>query len=191
MTARTHDAFAFASLVTVSAFYPPASLNLLTLFAVIIGNNIGALMPDMDSASNRLWDLFPAGDVLGKVFRRIFYKHRTLSHSFLGLFIVYKVLEWILPKFLNPSFIDPRVVLLGIMVGYVSHLISDSLTKEGLPLLFPFKLDFGLPPIKSLRVTTGKWVENYIIYPGVWVYLGIFIYYNQSRVTEILNLISS
>ena len=54
MTARTQDAFAFASLVSVAAYYPPGSLNLFTLFAAIIGNNIGALMPDMDSAGNRL-----------------------------------------------------------------------------------------------------------------------------------------
>jgi len=92
MTARTHDAFAFASLVTVAVYYPPESLNLLTLFAAIVGNNIGALMPDMDSAANRLWDLLPAGNFLGRIFKRIFYKHRTLSHSLLGLFIIYKVL---------------------------------------------------------------------------------------------------
>ena len=73
MTARTHDAFAFASLVTVAAFIPPASLNLLTLFAAIVGNIVGALISDMDQAGNRLWDLLPAGDTIGKIFRRVFY----------------------------------------------------------------------------------------------------------------------
>lgn len=189
MTARTHDAFAFASLVTVAAFYPPSSLNLLTLFAAIIGNNIGALMPDMDSAGNRLWDLLPAGNFLGRIFKRIFYKHRTLSHSFLGLFLIYKGLLWLLPKFLNPSFIDPKIVLYSVMIGYISHLLSDSLTKEGLPLLFPLKINFGIPPIASLRITTGKWVEKYLIFPGVWIGLIVFIYYNQGRLSEILRLV--
>lgn len=190
MTARTHDAFAFASLVTVAAFYPPESLNLLTLFAAIVGNNVGALIPDMDSAGNRLWDLLPAGNYLGRIFKRIFYKHRTLSHSFLGLFLIYKALSFLLPNFLNPTFIDPNVVLLAIMVGYVSHLLADSLTKEGLPLLFPIRINFGIPPIASLRITTGKWVERYLIFPGVWIYLILFIYYNQGRLVAVIKLVS-
>src|SRR3989338_7333367 len=83
MTARTHDAFAFASLLTVAVLFPPASLNLVTLVGGIVANIIGSLIPDMDQASNRLWDLLPAGDHLGKIFRRLFLKHRTLSHSLL------------------------------------------------------------------------------------------------------------
>lgn len=190
MTARTHDAFAFASLVTVAAYYPPESLNLLTLFAAIVGNNIGALIPDMDSAGNRLWDLLPAGNFLGRIFKRIFYKHRTLSHSLLGFFLTYQILAWALPKFLNPSFIDPTIVLLAIMIGFLSHLLADSLTKEGLPLLFPIRINFGIPPIASLRITTGKWVERYLIFPCVWIYLILFIYYNQGRLVAVIKLVS-
>jgi hypothetical protein len=42
-------------------------------------------------------------------------------------------------------------------------------------LPIPFK--FGFPPIKSLRVTTGKAVENWIVFPlllavNVWFYAG-------------------
>jgi inner membrane protein len=191
MTARTHDAFAFASLVTIAAYYPPTSLNLLTLFAAIVGNNIGALIPDMDSAGNRLWDLLPAGNFLGRIFKRIFYKHRTLSHSIIGLLLIYKGLLWLLPQFLNPSFIEPKIVLYSIIIGYISHLLADSLTKEGLPLFFPFKFDFGIPPLSALRITTGKWIEKYIVFPGVWIYLFVFIYYNQGRITEIINLVTS
>ena len=178
MTARTHDAFAFASLVTVATYFPPSSLNLLTLFAAIVGNNIGALMPDMDSAGNRLWDLLPAGNFLGRIFKRIFYKHRTLSHSLIGLFFIYKGLLWLLPKFLNLNFIDAKIVIYSILIGYISHLVSDSFTKEGLPILFPLRVNFGIPPIARLRITTGKWVEKYLVFPGVWIGLFVFIYYD-------------
>jgi len=65
MTARTHDVFAFASLITVAAIYPPNSLNLATLFTSLIGNVVGALIPDMDQATNRLWDLLPGGNFVG------------------------------------------------------------------------------------------------------------------------------
>lgn len=121
MTARTYDAFAFASLVTVSAYYPPSSLSLGTLFAAVVGNIVGSLIPDMDQASNRLWDLLPAGDYLGKVFRRLFLSHRTLSHSILGLFIIYNILGWLLPKLLNPLYIDSKIVFISVMIGYASQ----------------------------------------------------------------------
>ena len=91
MTARTHDAFAFAGLITVATHFPPTSLNLTTLFAAVVGNIVGSLIPDMDQASNRLWDLLPAGDHLAKIFRRLFLKHRTLTHSFLGVFLIFNI----------------------------------------------------------------------------------------------------
>lgn len=188
MTSRTHDAFALASLVTVATFYPPNNLNLMTLVVSVVGADIGALIPDMDQGGNRLWDLLPAGDRIGKILRRIFYKHRTLTHSILGGFLIYKILELVLFKFLNPNFIDPQIILVSIMIGYASHLLADSFTEEGLPLLFPININFGFPPIRSLRVKTGRWFENFVIYPAVWVYL---IWFINSKKDILLNLLKS
>jgi inner membrane protein len=186
MTARTHDAFALASLVTVAYFFPPDSMNLTTSIVAIIGANIGALIPDMDSQGNRLWDLLPAGDNLGKIFRRVFYKHRTISHSILGMVIFYMVLEFVLSKILNPEFIDPKIILYSVMIGIVSHLLADSLTEEGVPLLYPIKFNFGFPPIKKMRIKTGKWFEKFVVYPAIWIYLVWFIKTNQEQMLEIL-----
>ena len=186
MTARTHDAFAFASLVTIAAYYPPESLNLMTLFASVVAADIGALIPDMDQAGNRLWDLLPAGDTLGKYFRRIFYKHRTITHSLIGVFVIYKGLGWLLPKLLNSTFVNPQVIFISIMIGCVSHLIADSFTKEGLPLFFPFKFEIGFPPISKLRITTGSWLENFIVLPGIAVYIIWFISVNQEQLISII-----
>ena len=57
MTSRTHDAIAFASLVTVAAFVPIPQMNVLSIICVIVACDIGALIPDMDTAGNRLWEL--------------------------------------------------------------------------------------------------------------------------------------
>ena len=141
MTARTHDAFAFTSLVVAAGYFPPESLSVGTLFAALVGNIVGSLIPDMDQSTNRLWDLIPMGEHLGKVFRRVFISHRTLSHSFLGFFLIYKLLGWLLPKLLNPIYIDSNIVFLAVMIGYASHLLADSLTKEGLPLFFRSSLN--------------------------------------------------
>ena len=189
MTARTHDGFAFASLVTIATLYPPQSLNLLTVGVSIIGNIVGALIPDMDQAGNRLWDLLPGGDTLGKIFRQIFYKHRTITHSLLGVFLIYNTLKWLLPKFLNSAFVDPQIIFASIMVGYLSHLLADAFTKDGLPLLFPIPVNFGLPPIEMLRVTTDSRAETYIVQPAIGIYLFWFIATHQSQVLSLIQLI--
>lgn len=188
MTGRTHDAFAFASLVTVATSYPPSTINIATLMASLVGNMVGGLLPDIDQGTNKLWDLLPGGDYLGKFFRRFLWEHRTLSHSLAGGFIFYKILEWLLPIFLNPKYIDIHVVLMSIIIGYASHLLADSLTREGIPLFFPLRLQIGLPPLTALRITTGGKFEKFVVLPGIAVYLFWFI---QGHSIQFFHLIHS
>ena len=188
MTGRTHDAFAFTSLVTIAVLYPPINLNITTLIASIMAADIGALLPDIDQAGNRLWDMLPSGNNVGRVFRKIFYKHRTLTHSLLGVLFFYNFSEWLLIKVLNPEFINPNLIFASLMIGYLSHLLSDSFTEGGLPLLFPLEINFGIPPIKRLRIKTGKWFENLVFFPAIWVYLIWFINKNSDTLVKILNL---
>lgn len=191
MTARTHDAFAFVSLVTVATIFPPDEVNLYTFFACIIGNIVGALIPDLDDQSNRLWDLMPAGNLFGKIFGRVFYKHRTITHSLLGMFLVYKFFDWLLPKILNPEFIDPLLLLYAIMIGFISHLLADAFTKDGIPLLFPLNLNIGFPPFEKLRIKTGSWVENFIFMPALGVYFVWFLAQNKDKVLLLLESIKA
>ncbi len=189
MTARTHDAFAFTFLVTSAVLFPPESLSLYTLFASLIGNIVGGMIPDLDQAGNRLWEFLPGGDFVGKVLRRLFYKHRTITHSLLGMYLIYKFLQWILPIFFNPEFVNPDILLASIMIGYFSHLIADCLTKEGVPLLFPINLDVGFPPFKKLRIKTGNWVESYIILPVLGIYLVWLIRNFYGQLVKILTVV--
>jgi membrane-bound metal-dependent hydrolase YbcI (DUF457 family) len=171
VVSRTHNLVAFASLATAAVYYPPNKITAATLVITLIANIIGSLLPDIDQASNRLWDLLPGGDGLGKLLKNIFLAHRTLSHSLLGVFLVCKLVYWLLPMIFNSNFIDYRIVALGLLIGYISHLAADGITEEGLPLLFPIKTKFGFPPIKSWRIKTGHWFENLVIFPGTIIYL--------------------
>jgi len=175
MTARTHDLVAFASLITVAVIFPPKNINVLTLVGAVLAADIGALIPDMDDGGNRLWHMLPAGEKTGRVLRNVFYKHRSFTHSVIGVYLIYRLFSWILPKFLNPAFINPNIILAALMIGYISHLLADALTEEGIPLLWPIKISFGFPPIRSWRIKTGRWFENFVIYPAIWIYLVWFI----------------
>lgn len=190
MTGRTHDAIAFASLITIAAINPPETLNIATATAAIVGNIVGATLPDLDQSTNRLWDFLPGRDYIGRLLRPLFLGHRNLTHSFLGIFIVYNVLGFILPRALNPVYVNYNIVFAAMMIGYVSHLFGDAITKEGLPLLFPFKWRFGFPPISAFRITTGKWIENILILPGTAAYVFWFIGNHHSDFVKLLRLIS-
>jgi len=100
---------------------------------------------------------------------------------------MYKFFQFLLPKFLNSNFIDPHIILVSLMIGYISHLISDGLTEEGIPLLFPLNVSFGFPPIKKMRIKTGRWFENFVIFPSIWIYLLWFVNYNQDKFFMILD----
>jgi inner membrane protein len=186
MLARTHDVFAFSWLITAAVYYPPASLNIPTLFSCVVGNVVGSLLPDLDQASNRLWDLLPAGNLMGKIFRRLFLSHRTISHSLVGFFLFYKVFEFVLPKLLNPEYVNIQLVFVSIMIGLASHLVGDAVTREGIPLFFPIKWKFGFPPISALRFVTGSWFENLVVLPGIAVYIAWFVNENQQTLLKIL-----
>lgn len=190
MTARTHDAIAFTSLIIISVLNPPGDINLMSLVGAFVAADVGSLIPDMDQAGNDLWDILPVGDFLGKVFRRTFYKHRTLSHSLIGLFLVYTFFNWFFFKVLDPTFINPQIMLTSLMIGYISHLVADSFTKEGIPLLFPIKWSFGIPPIEKLRIKSGGRIEQFIIFPAIWLFLFWFIYLHQDQLKDLVKLVS-
>jgi len=189
MTSRTHDIFAFASLVTVAANYPPTTLNAATLVTSSIGSVIGSLLPDIDQSSNRLWDLLPTGNLVGRIFRKLFLAHRTISHSLLGIYLVSNLLRWLLPGILNPNFLNLEIIFWSIMIGFISHIFLDSFTEEGVPLFFPFKLKIGFPPIPSWRIKTGKGFEKFVIFPGIILYLVWFVANDQRKIFEILKLV--
>jgi inner membrane protein len=171
MTSRTHDMVAFGSLLTVAVLFPPSALTVVTTITSLIGSVVGSLIPDMDQATNRLWDLLPAGNVVGKILKHLMIGHRTISHSILGIYILYMLLSAVFPMIFNPKYIDIQILTISVMIGFVSHICADMLTKEGVPLLFPFPWQIGIPPVKALRITTGKFIENVIIYPGVLIYI--------------------
>ena len=181
---------AFASLVSAAAYFPPSDINLPTLFAAFVGCTVGSLIPDMDQGSNRLWDLLPGGDFVGRVFRRVFLGHRSLSHSLLGLYIFYRLMDWFLPRLLNTPFIDPQVLLWSVMIGLVSHVAADGLTEEGIPLFFPFGFKVGFPPFRRWRIKTGGWFENLVIFPGTLAYLFFFIHGHQNQLLGLLRLVT-
>jgi membrane-bound metal-dependent hydrolase YbcI (DUF457 family) len=72
------------------------------------------------------------------------------------------------------------------MFGMVSHLVMDTFTKEGVPWLLPLPFKFGCPPLKRLRITTDKKVENFIIFPLILAFGCWLLFVNYYKVLDII-----
>ena len=58
-----------------------------------------------------------------------------------------------------------RLVPLCVALGALAHVAGDMLTHHGCPVAYPFsRRDFGLLPA-SLRISTGKLAETWIVSP--------------------------
>ena len=75
------------------------------------------------------------------------------------------------------------------MIGFISHLIADSLTKEGIPLFFPFKMKIGIPPVSFMRITTGGFIENVLILPVIAIYLIWLVNTKKEILLSVLKLL--
>ncbi len=175
MTARTHDTAALLAFGALLLAYGHDTLALSTLIIAFVANQLGGIAPDIDQPTAPLWRNLPEGHFVGRAFGRLLGGHRFVSHSLLGL-ALFGWLSKLLLMFLHPIMphADSRLIWYAFLVGYISHLVMDTLTKEGVPWLLPIPYKFGLPPLRRFRITTGKAVENFVVLPllllvGVWL----------------------
>jgi inner membrane protein len=164
MTARTHDLAAFTALALVMVTQPMQPMALSTVLLALLANQVGGIAPDIDQPTAPLWRMLPIGKLFGKVFDLLSGGHRFLSHSLLGV-ALFGVAFHALLQVLGPIMphVDSTIVWFAFMIGLLSHLVMDTLTKEGVPWLLPIPIKFGFPPIKRFRITTFP--EFFIVMP--------------------------
>lgn len=187
MTGRTHDLAAFTALGFIALTYPLPNITLATGLVAVVANMIGGIAPDIDQPTAPFWRNLPVGRVVGKVFRVVIGGHRFLSHSVLGIVLFGFGFHYLL-EVLRPSFpaLDMVIIWWAFMIGFVSHLVMDTFTREGVPWLLPLPVKFGIPPVKMYRVETGEFVERFVIFP-LLIAGNIYLYYSHySLVLDIL-----
>ncbi|MBC7581977.1 metal-dependent hydrolase [Aeromicrobium sp.] len=166
MLARTHDLAAITALALVAATQAVPQMTLSTLIAVLLANQIGGIAPDIDQPTAPFWRNLPVGHVLGRFAGKLLGGHRFLSHSLLGV-ALFAFLTKLFLEFFQPLFphVDSQLVWYAFIIGILSHLVMDTITKEGVPWLLPIPIKFGVPPLRSLRITTGSWREVWLVLP--------------------------
>jgi inner membrane protein len=166
MTGKTHQIIGLTTGVATLLSTTSPTYQAATVGWVVAASVIGSLLPDIDQPSSRLWRALPFGGFAGELVNP-FLEHRNLTHSLLGVGIVswgvYIVLSHV-PTYWD---LNTHAIFISFLAAYLSHLVADMVTVEGVPLLFPIPRMFGIPPhpFAGIRIITGKWFENLIVFP--------------------------
>lgn len=165
MTARTHDLAALTALGAAVTLWPIGTITLATLLTALLANQIGGIIPDIDQPTAPFWRNLPIGGFFGRMIDKMLGGHRFITHSLLGVGL-FGGLTYVLLQFLHPIMphVNIQLVWWAFVIGMLSHLVMDTFTKEGVPWLLPIPVKFGIPPVKSMRITTGKHGETLIFF---------------------------
>lgn len=151
MMFRTHLVFGFLFGLLISSIFNVGNIYLFMLFVLF-----AAGLPDIDHPGSKY------GRKLGIISRiiNLVVGHRGIVHS-LFFALLFGIIFWYFNK----------TVGLGIFVGYLSHLIGDGFSREGVNLLYPFtKLE-----LKGF-LKVGSFIEYilFFILLGLSLFLVIF-----------------
>lgn len=133
----------------------------------------GSLLPDIDMKSSYISKAMPlVHRIFGKKLR-----HRGFTHSILAILIMFVVCSVII--YISGKETVITLFLLGLVVGYISHILLDLLTVEGVKLLYPSNRDFCFYNIKTSSNKEKK-VRNFLKI-AMWIFLGFNIHIILNR----------
>ena len=140
-----------------AALHSPLFLHKVTFYGIVA---LVARWPDVDQ---RKW----VGRLVGG--------HRGCTHSCLGLLMLIAFALTItvsLPLFLqsrqitipSPLLQEVNVICQSIAIGWLLHMLADSLTRAGIPIFWPITFKVGFPPFAALRFKTGSLLEDIVLW---------------------------
>ncbi len=152
MTGKTHIIGGIAASLAFAQIthYDPVIL--------VCAGTIGAILPDICHGGSKIGRSFP---VLSKIINTLF-GHRTFTHSLLFLVLI--------GLLLNALGVN-EAASAGFLVGMVSHYVLDMATKNGIKLLFPFKMTIRFP----ITAKTGGTAE-YVVFSALSLLVVYFGY---------------
>lgn len=133
MTGSTHLAAGMLAGALTARYL---GLDVVNTAGVVAISGIAALFPDIDTENSKIGlKVRPLSTLINRIFG-----HRKLFHAPL-VYLAFGIA-------LYPAL--PLKLFLSLMGGVLSHLLLDSITRRGIPWLYPFRREaFGFTPISA------------------------------------------
>lgn len=188
MTGPTHRQYSICfAYITLMLFYTIGVRNInyyMSIPIVLMAAKAGALFPDVDHAWSNVRDKTVINKIINTLIHITGGKHRSWQTHSLDICVAYSLASWLVPNILysngSVSMINKEVMLLlltGFASGWISHMVADMLTSDGVRLFFWCKFKVKLVPKKigPLRFNTGhEWEAfNYKLMKISGIALGI------------------
>lgn len=160
MLGKNHIVVGLASYAVAGSLLLETPTTFINVFGFIMAF-VGSLLPDIDHPGSKLGKTVPfISYPISKIFG-----HRGITHSLLMVV----ALIFVIDHYMDVEYYG--VIVFGLIVGYISHLFADYLTKAGIPLFYPHKKSFRIP-LFSFR--TGSFIEYFVTYSIVILSVSFF-----------------
>lgn len=127
---RTHRVGGLA-VGAIAASIASPELQPTTVAIIVVSSFLGSYFPDIDEPSSRIGRKFP---LLSRGLKRIF-RHRGVVHTPVFCLILLALVRFGLARFITPEHL--KCILIGFGLGYLSHLLLDTITSKGIMWLWP------------------------------------------------------
>ncbi len=143
----------------------------LALIVMLQFGKVGALFPDIDHSWRNVKEKTIPNWIINKLIHMTNGKHRSWQTHSIDIVIIANILSFRLPTYLyNTGLLDSinanilSIILLGFSTGWVSHIISDMLTSDGVRIFCFNKKKIALVPkeLLGIRFNTGNSWEEFV-----------------------------
>lgn len=153
MNYRTHKIGGICTGIVTSALLftdNPTPITFISSLLLIAGASFGSIAPDIDKSTTKIGKnifLKPISLYIQKK-----YGHRTITHSLIVSLLGLSLLVCSSYMFRGLAFYLYSNLVIGFSIGYMSHLLLDFLTVQGIPLFYPFdKTKYKICKFKTSR----------------------------------------
>lgn len=164
MMSNTHISIGVFSIITVLPTVKAGELTPISWGAMLVACVIGSMLPDIDH---------PGSAISRRLHHIPFIKHRGITHSLIGIFLMFNVATVLTIAGLMLGLGDG--IGTALMLGYILHILADMLTPQGVLLLYPLPYRLGVN-----LITTGGNRETFLrLGMGVLSLIQIYNYFNN------------
>lgn len=175
MTYNTHRAFMVWVVLVANIIIYNKGLNAvdyyLSMIVMLQFGKIGALFPDVDHTWRNVKEKTIPNLIVNKLIHITGGSHRSWQTHSIDIVIIVTIISISLPRYLytrgildivNSNIIS--IILLGFSSGWISHIISDMLSSEGVRVLCFRRKKVALVPkeLFGLRFNTGDVWEDFV-----------------------------